>query len=349
VRAVNDANQHPGVAALTFEEYAKGAWKQYLDSRDLKPATRYVYDSNERVHLLPYFGSRLLEDIAPADIGAFLALARIRKLAPHYCVNLYALLRLMFGVAVDYEMLTGSPVRSRIHRPRSEQVEKPALSGAQVARVIAEVEAAWQPLVLCLALTGVRAGELVAHQWKHIDLSQRVLSVQQSLWRGQLVKPKTKASAADVPMSKWLVQAIEEHRQRSFHTEPDDFVFCDAAGRPLDSAVIRTQVIYPALDRAGIPRVKRGSGLHLFRHTAASLVHQQTGSIKLAQTLLRHARLSTTANVYTHVSGAERHDVAEALREAVFPSCSPDVLQQEQPGSGGRENERPQMEMATSS
>jgi site-specific recombinase XerD len=150
-------------------------------------------------------------------------------------------------------------------------------------------------------------------------------------------------------MSKWLVQAIEEHRQRSFHTEPDDCVFCDAAGRPLDPAVIRKQVIYPALDRAGIPRVKRGSGLHLFRHTAASLEHQQTGSIKLAQMLLRHARLSTTANVYTHVPGAERHGVAEALREAVFPSCSPDVLQQEQPAAGRRENEGPQMEMATSS
>ena len=86
------------------------------------------------------------------------------------------------------------------------------------------------------------------------------------------------------------------------------------------------QVLYPALERAGIPRVRRGSGLHLFRHSAASLVHKRTGSLKFAQALLRHARVSTTANVYTHVSPSESRGIAQALEESIFSNCSQSVL-----------------------
>ena len=74
------------------------------------------------------------------------------------------------------------------------------------------------------------------------------------------------------------------------------------------------------------PGLRRGSGLHLFRHTAASLVHRHTGSLKFAQALLRHARVSTTANVYTHVSASESRDLAQALEGAIFSNCSLPVL-----------------------
>ncbi len=327
LREVNaDAGNAAVPAVLSFAEFATGPWRQYVGTRKLKPATRYVYDSNLRVHILPYFGTRRLDSVRPVDIAMFLASGRIAALAPKYQLNLYGLLRLMFGVAVDYELITSSPVRPRVHRPHVDSSEKPALSGAEVARVIGHVEATWRTAILCVALTGLRAGELVALQWKHVDLERRTVVVAQSLWRGQRVEPKTKASRAEVPVSDFLHDALVGHRAGSRHSDPDDYVFGNPVGRPVSPDFLRMQVLYPALERAGIPRVRRGSGLHLFRHTAASLVHRHTGSLKFAQALLRHARVSTTANVYTHVSASESRGVAQALEDAIFANCALPVL-----------------------
>jgi hypothetical protein len=46
---------------------------------------------------------------------------------------------------------------------------------------------------------------------------------------------------------------------------------------------LRKEVLYPALKKAGIERVDRTHGFHLFRHSAGSIIHAQTGDLKLAQ------------------------------------------------------------------
>jgi integrase len=61
-------------------------------------------------------------------------------------------------------------------------------------------------------------------------------------------------------------------------------------------------VLYPTLDRLGIARNSRAAGFHTFRHSAATIVNQKTGNLKLVQKLLGHSNLSTTADVYTHTS-----------------------------------------------
>jgi site-specific recombinase XerC len=38
-----------------------------------------------------------------------------------------------------------------------------------------------------------------------------------------------------------------------------------------------------------------------FRHSASSFVNAQTGNLKLAQKLLGHSNLSTTADIYTRL------------------------------------------------
>ena len=59
-------------------------------------------------------------------------------------------------------------------------------------------------------------------------------------------------------------------------------------------------MLYPILDRLGIPRTSRAAGFHTFRHSAATIVNQKTGNLKLVQKLLGHSHLGTTADVYTH-------------------------------------------------
>ena len=43
---------------------------------------------------------------------------------------------------------------------------------------------------------------------------------------------------------------------------------------------------------------------HMFRHTLAQAVLETTGNLKVAQELLGHAQITTTADLYMHVDEA---------------------------------------------
>jgi integrase len=216
--------------------------------------------------------------------------------------------------------LTGK--RSFQYVPKS---EKPAWTPEQVRAILDELPLNYRPLFVCIALTGLRAGELLGLQWKHISLEKGELRVEQSLWNKQVVAPKTRSSKGSVWFDDILTQVLTEHRRDSTHTASDDFVFCKSDGSSLSPDVLRRDLLYPALDRLRIPRLKGASGFHAFRHTAGSVVEQRTGRLKLAQKLLRHSNLSTTADIYTHTTKQAEREAAVALERAYFGDLFPVV------------------------
>jgi integrase len=85
-------------------------------------------------------------------------------------------------------------------------------------------------------------------------------------------------------------------------------------------------VLYPTLDRIGIPRESGKSGFHTFRHSAASFINSQTGNLKLAQKLLGHATIDMTAGVYTHTTPEEEREAAVAVERTVFGGSVPNLF-----------------------
>ena len=96
---------------------------------------------------------------------------------------------------------------------------------------------------------------------------------------------------------------------------------------------LRKSGIYPALKRAGVPFKKRASGCHAFRHLAGSIVHRETGSLKLAQKLLGHSNISTTGDIYTHVDESEMETVAEILGRVSAETCGRSVVETPENGA----------------
>lgn len=110
-------------------------------------------------------------------------------------------------------------------------------------------------------------------------------------------------------------------REASRWSGPEDFGFGTADGAPLNANTLRKKSLYPALKTVGIAIGSNSHGFHLFRHSAASIVHELTRDMSLAQRLLGHSRLSTTADIYAHTkSEAER--ATETLAREIMGSCS---------------------------
>jgi integrase len=70
------------------------------------------------------------------------------------------------------------------------------------------------------------------------------------------------------------------------------------------------------------------SSFHTFRHSAASILNQQTGNLKLAQKLLGHSTINITADVYTHTSAEAECDAAPAIERAIYGDLFPVVPNQ---------------------
>lgn len=316
---INRTNKSQHRSAVTFESFASDLWKSYVNNRNYKPSTLYNYDSMLDTYILPGLGKLMLTKIEPEMITALLASARNRKVSDKTRLNLYTLLKLMFDVAVEYDILEVSPVRKKLHRPSYERKEKPALSAEEVRRVLEKVPEQYRTLFVTVALTGIRLGELLALRWMNVTTEARILTVSHSLWKGQLVAPKTKSSMRSIRIPEMLARLFEDHHDQSRWGSPSDFVFCREDGAPLNPDTLRKDVLYTAIAAAGIEREKGAHGFHLFRHSAASIVHTQTRDIKVAQELLGHSRIETTSAYYVHLDEAVAEEATEALAQAIIP------------------------------
>jgi integrase len=134
-----------------------------------------------------------------------------------------------------------------------------------------------------------------------LDAGEGKLCIQRAVWRQLLQTPKTEASVRTLHIPRELVDVLITYKEQSKWTGEDDFMFARMDGTPYDADHLRRVVLYPAMDRCGISREKWSHGFHVFRHTAGSIVHAQTGDLKLAQELLGHSRISTTSDIYIHM------------------------------------------------
>jgi len=143
------------------------------------------------------------------------------------------------------------------------------------------------------------------------------MSVTHSLWRRELVTPKTEASARTIPLAEVLTNLLAERKDRVRFNAPEDFVFGRVDGTPQDPDYLRKKVLYKAMKAVGIEPCYRTHGFHLFRHSAGSIVHSITRDVKTTQELLGPSRLSTTADIYTHVEKVVGEQASEALAKAI--------------------------------
>jgi integrase len=161
----------------------------------------------------------------------------------------------------------------------------------------------------------MRQGELLGLRWSNINFEQKAITKTHVVYRGELQVGLKTTSKHVIGMSPLMEHILTTHKEYSSFTTPEDYVFCRADGRPLDPDHMRRYVIYPAMEAAKVPMKKRGNGLHMFRHTAASALVKSNG-VASAQHQLGHRSIQTTADIYTHVDMDSKMVSANALEES---------------------------------
>src|SRR5258708_2488641 len=142
---------------------------------------------------------------------------------------------------------------------------------------------------------------------------------------------KTDGSAAPVPLGDVLADALRSWHRNTLYAKPDDWIFPSTKmkGRTLLSAsMMAADKIRPAAVKIGI-RLESSQRLvfHNFRHSLATFLISKGKDVKTIQGLLRHAKASTTLDLYSQAMD-ESKLAAGAIYAAFSVSCTPgrDVL-----------------------
>jgi integrase len=117
--------------------------------------------------------------------------------------------------------------------------------------------------------------------------------------------PKTDRSQRTIPIPADIVEVLRRHKARQAEErlllgaayEDHGLVFSSAIGRPISPPDFYKAFVR-LLQRARLPRVR----FHDTRHTFATLMLELGESPKTVQTMLGHTTITTTLDIYSHVS-----------------------------------------------
>jgi integrase len=128
-----------------------------------------------------------------------------------------------------------------------------------------------------------------------------------------------------VTIGRRLLEALLDHKAGSQYDGDDDLVFPTSTGQHDNPANIRQRVLKPAIVKANAsltldnrPLIPAGVTPHSLRHTYCSLLIAQGEELPTVAAQMRHADLSTTMRIYTHVMKHRREGVAERLDTALW-------------------------------
>lgn len=89
----------------------------------------------------------------------------------------------------------------------------------------------------------------------------------------------------------------------------DKPVFCTSKGTPVHPRNFNRK-FYQLREIAGVPE---DVNLHALKHTFATRMPEMGEDLKIVQELLGHARISVTADTYTHVSPELKYKAADKM------------------------------------
>lgn len=173
--------------------------------------------------------------------------------------------------------------------------------------------ATYRLIVLFLAYTGLRWGELAGLRVGRLDLMRRRAAIVETYvvvdGHVQPSDPKN-LERRDVPLARFLIDDLAAH-VAGMHSEA--LVFGgEKAGAPMRSRTFQRAVFDEAATAVGL----EGLTPHSLRHTAASLAIAAGADVKVVQQMLGHKSATMTLDLYGHLFPDRLDTVADAMDAA---------------------------------
>ena len=300
---------------MTLAEFIDSHWKHTLD---VKRQTKDDYQNTINKYIIPYFGSLAMSEIKPMDIQGWSAKLKhdekyFGKPLSEYTVQKYVnLLASILKVARENNFIYHSPfekIRRKKVKPLREATPLDCIEAEELANKMPD---SLKILVWIPIYTGLRPSEVLGLTIDDFDFVNKKVLVRRQISRdnGKIHEEylKTSSSRREVPLGANLETLVKAHVAK-YGLGPERLIFKNRTGGVLrykDAARSFRIVARPH----GLPERE---GLHVLRHTFASLLIRQGVNIKSIQKLLGHKEISETLDTYGHLYPDDLQDAISQL------------------------------------
>ena len=313
IQVQHDEGTYTEPSKLTVGQWLDVWHDEYLGN--VKADTAKQYESYIRVHLKPTLGHVKLSALSPHMVQALCNKAQRstddkKGLSAKSVRNMCGILHAAMEKAVSLSYIKSNPTNS-VTMPRIERREMTVIKDDDVSRFLEAIKGdAYECVYLMDLFTGLRLGEILGLRWACADFDKGTIFVEKQLKRRKgdthyLASLKTDRTRTLTP-SAYVMNLLRQQRTRQreqqlkaggAYKNAMGLVFTNDTGGHLVG-----NTVYKHLKA-----IVKGLGLdavrfHDLRHSFALLSLQNGDDIKTLQENMGHATISTTLNIYGHVS-----------------------------------------------
>lgn len=322
----------PANDSITFKDYCE-QWMVNKQINKLKPSSYDRKACSLENQVYPIIGDIPIEALSHSDVQNMVNTLRDNDLSYS---SIKKAVEAVSGCMRDYRIQTNSknnPTEG-IELPENKRVKSGEVKffDAEARKKICEAAIATYSngvpiyrlgsLVTVLMYTGMRIGELQALTWDDVDLEAKTVSITKNavLVRDRAKDAKHKYKLVNqsstktnttrvIPLSE---SALAAFKKLQSVTGGGTYVLATESGKQVSLRNIQ-RMFAQILERAGVEHpCKRthddaedvetmSAGVHILRHTFASMLFQNGCEVKVVSDLLGHSNTKTTENIYIHL------------------------------------------------
>ena len=306
------------MSKATVGDYCKlflesGSARGWTESTEIRYAKQVRSILNNKISLIP------VQNLRPRDVQDFVFGLSSDGHSEKGVRETHSRLHGVLKLAAQDGLIESLPT-AYTTLPKKQSRHYPILDKEQVMALSEEVPERYKIVVLLLAFTGIRWGELCALRARDIHTDSPALDIHGTIRQGhegffRASETKTRRSYRTVSVPQVL---MPELRARAAELDDDEeLIFCTAAGRPWGSlggdSWYHTAV--KRLVKRGIIREK--VSIHSLRHTAASLMISSGLDAAAVARQLGHTTPATTMRVYTSFFESRLGGIGQVLDDII--------------------------------
>ncbi len=247
-------------------------------------------------HLMPIFGKKKLINITQEMVINFRD-AKIEEGFSISSANSY--MECIEQIIREYLPHSNQLDKDKVQKKKKENLYSDirVLETSEIKKLLSTAKKYYPdfyPLVLTAITTGLTRGEILGLTWDCVDFKNKKLNIFKSLYRGEIIKHRTKYSIREVNLTDDTANVLQEWKLNAVKSE---FVFPDKNGNALDPDNMIKRRFVPLVEKAGIKKIRF---LDL-RDTYASLLIKQNVPLTYVQQQLGHSSVDVTVKRYEKI------------------------------------------------
>lgn len=285
----------------------------------LKQSTLLTKKTVLQTHILPFFGSKPINEIKASDVRRWQAklMSSPNNYSQTYLKKINTELNSIINYAKRFYDLNTNPCgkAGTIGKAKAEEMDywtydeyiafREGVKDKPLSYICFEV----------LYWTGMREGELLALSPADIDFDNKIISINRTYQRiggkDVFTSPKTRKSKRKIPIPDFLCQELSGYIQSRYMLDADERLF------PVTKSYLSHEMIR-GCKNTGVKKIR----IHDVRHSHASLLINQGCDALMLADRLGHEKVSTTLNTYSHLFPHKQQELVHSL-ESLQATDSP--------------------------